>query len=482
MIQRTPDVLDHTPPADLDAEIAVLGSVLLLPDCYDDVAVLIGADDFYDEANSRIFRQVATIRDAGKPLDIAILVDRLKQAGDFESVGGAAYLYRVSQAVPNAAHARYYAGIVRKHSLRRQVLEAATGIVRDAYDDTIEVGTLIETAENSLVRVSERNVPEGRQNDEGDVHTLLQEALVRLDERMRGETEQLRCGICAIDRIVAFRKKQLVVVGARPSQGKTALLLLMAKNFSLRQPALNVLFITLEMGELELTERLLSLDSGLDTWKLGRGRLSTDERKTIVESAGHLAEAKLWVRDPGGISASQIASLVRIYQRKMSRVDVVVIDYAQLIQAEAGSARETRQQQLGRTTRRLKQMAKDLDVLVLVAAQVNRDSAKTGRAPRLYDLREAGDLENDADVVILCHLPGTEDSTRRAERNDFPEDGMLIVAKQRNGPIADSKVHFRRSCARWEDKADNEATVWEYPDFPSHWTEREEDNEYGPTF
>ena len=442
-------ILDRKLPFDLDAEAGVIGSVLLLPDCYEDVVSVLSAGDFFDDGHRDYWQAIVNLRESNRAIDATLLVAELKTAGTFETSGGAARLAKTAASVANAANAAYYAQIVRQHAIRRKVIQSTSDVLHAAYDDAVSVESLIGTVDSAAGEASDM-LAAGKAEIK-PVGELLASAIDELDARTKGNSDRIKTGLCGIDRIiVGLKKKQFAVIGARPSQGKTSLLLRVAYNLATGKSKLNVLFMTLEMSEEELAERLLSMIGKVNSWRMQSGRMTTDDRQSLADAAGRIRNSGLLIADPGTITASQIGARCRSYGRKVKGgIDVLVVDYVQLITEESGTGKESRQQKIGRMTRKLKQIAKDQNLLVVTAAQLNRDTDKSGREPRLSDLREAGDIENDADVVILCHMPGAENDKKRADSPEKGEECKLLVRKNRNGPTGDVRLSFDAQAVRF---------------------------------
>lgn len=452
--QIEPSILDRRLPFDLDAERSIIGALLLFPDAYDDVACEVSPDDFFEDAHRTLWCAIAEIRDKNRALDVTLLVAALRQQGTYEQVGGAAYLYELTAAVANAANVVWYARLVREHAIRRAIIQASTETLRDGYEERSDVAELLSQADSRLCEISERVLAHTQRAGDGNIKTLIHQAIDELDKRSAGKTEQHTTGLAGLDYLVGgLRKKQFVVIGARPSQGKTSLLLRMALHLATGPQALRVLFITLEMGETELAERMLSMQSRVNSWKMQNGRCTAEDRASIVAASGAISQATLWVRDPGTITVSQIASMARTYRNKCRGLDVLCVDYLQLIQPEGGPKSESRQQQIGKITRRLKSIAKDQDLIVITPAQLNRDSDRSSREPRLSDLREAGDIENDADMVVMCHMPGSENDKARPKSSEEAEECKLLVRKNRNGPTGEAEMYYFRAYSLWGDRA-----------------------------
>ena len=459
-------VLDRIPPRDTDSEVQVLGSILARPQLIDEVVEHLTPEEFYDTSHQRLFQCLVDLREKGKYCDVAVLVSALKAEGIYEVVGGGVYLVKLRDAVATWAHWKYHARIIREHAVRRHIIEAGLESVRSAYDDAeVPVHELISEAQSRFEEVANRAVV--RVEADTSIQTILGNSMAAIDRRMKGEVDSIRTGFCGLDRIMGgVRRKELTVIGARPSQGKSSVLSGMACRMA-DNGANKVLFISLEMASTELCERMLCFLSGVNTWRMRNGTMTTSDREKLIRAASKLRESSLWVPEQSGLTVSQIASMLR-RQKRNGGCDVLMVDYLQLIVAEHGNKSESRQQQIGRITRKLKQIAKEFDVAVIVAAQVNRENAKTESAPKLHHLREAGDIEADADIVVMCHMPGAYDLNKRPKNAEDGEDAQLIVEKNRNGPTGQTDMWYRRSCARWEDKADNEDSLHKQPDAPRY--------------
>lgn len=443
-------MLERIPPVDTDAERAILGSVILAPDVMDELATTLGEDDFFDDSHRRMFRALKAIRDNHGDADVVQLVHHLKAVGDFEACGGAAYIYRVGQSVPNAAHWKHYARIVRDLSARRNLILASTETIRDGYEDTeTDPSDLIAQAESRLGRVSDQYI---RATGEApSIRQTLTAALERIDHRQNHECDGIRTGFPELDRLTSgLHRTELTVVGARPSQGKSAALCQLGMGAA--QDNAKVLFVTLEMSQEELTERMVSVKSGVNGWKIRGGTCNHEERNRIIAASASLSQLPIWFQDDYSLSVSQIAAFARRHRRKYG-LDVLLIDYCQLIRPE--NPREQRHEQVAGISRALKGIAREIDIAVVVAAQVNRQAAEGEKPPKLHNLRESGAIEQDADVVFFCHIPDAYDPKKMPE-GDGASEAQWILDKQRNGPRGTISMWFRRSCTRWEEPARTE--------------------------
>ncbi|HZZ71142.1 MAG TPA: replicative DNA helicase [Pirellulales bacterium] len=440
--------LDRQPPRNLEAERAVLGSILLLPDCCDDVALVLTPDDFYDPAHQKLFAQMLAMHDAGGRIDITLLVDRLRKAGELELVGGMAYLAEIAQAVPTAAHAAYYAEIVRDKGTLRALIHAGTDIVREAYDDSVEARAMLSRAEEKVFGILD-------QRGVGQLHSItdiLHSALQRIDARMKNEQalDGVETGFSDLDTLTGgMHNSELIIIAARPSMGKTAFAMNLAEHAAIDRGC-TTLFVSLEMSSLELADRLLCSRAKINGNHLRNGSITNDERRKLLETTGDISESPLFVDDSPSRTMTEIAATARRLKRR-NQLGLIVIDYLQLI--EPDNARDPRQEQVARIARRLKGLARELKVPVICLAQLNRQTeASKDNRPRLSHLRESGAIEQDADVVMFVHreeyyLNDEEDKARVAGQAD------IIIAKQRNGPIGDVKLCWLKQFTRFENLA-----------------------------
>ena len=444
----TSEILDRLPPQSLEAEKAVLGSILHDPLVCDDVALILRPDDFYADAHQKIYRHLLAMHDEGKRIDILLLRERLVQEGDFEAVGGAPYLAEVAQAVPYAANATYYADIVRAKSTLRDLIHASTEILRDAWDPTIEPRELLGHAEEKIFGVHDRRSSDCITN----IHDLMIEAFEHIDARLEhGTGTGVPTNFKDLDALTGgLHRSEFIVLAARPSMGKTALATNIAENVAI-DAQVPVLFVSLEMARIELAQRLLCSQGGIDGSKFRSGFLSGDDRKKLVEASAKLSRAPLFIDDTPSRTVTEIAAAARRLKRK-EKLGLVVIDYLQLIQPD--DPRDPRQEQVAKMARRLKALARELQLPILCLAQLNRQVEATGKEehrPRLSHLRESGAIEQDADVVMFVHREEYYCKNKEeAEEKGIAGQGLLIIAKQRNGPTGDVKLKWfdKHTCFR----------------------------------
>jgi replicative DNA helicase len=447
--EKPAPLFDRAPPFDLEAEISVLGSIMLLPDVCDDVALLLRPDDFHDEAHRKIFQHMLDMHDTGRKIDPTLLVDKLKSAGDYESVGGAAYLGKILHAVPNAAHAVYYAEIVGEKATYRRLIEAGTEILREAYDETQEAKQLLARAEARVFSI----LDDRGGTSINSMQDILHEAMDRLEARMRGELTSggVETGFTKLDEQTGgFHNNELIVIAARPSMGKTAFALNIAGDIAIRQQV-PILFVSLEMAAIELAERLLCSVAKVNGHRLRNGTISQEDRMRLVEVSGDISRAPLFVDDSPGRTVTEVAAAARRIRRREGRLGAIVIDYLQLL--EPDNPKDPRQEQVSKMTRRLKSLAREMEVPIVILAQLNRQTeASKDNIPRLSHLRESGAIEQDADVVMFVHRE--EYYHRGEDAKQYEGKAQIIVAKQRNGPVGDVELAWLRDFTRFDNLAE----------------------------
>jgi replicative DNA helicase len=440
------ELVDRKLPSDLEAETNLLGSIILLPDVLDDVIPIVRPDDFFDDAHRKLYTHLCELHESSKRIDVTILSDRLKSAGDFESIGGAAYLGRIINSVPNAAHAVFYAEIVQAKSTYRAMITAATEIVRDAYDETREAPNLLNEAEHKIF-----SILDDRSNTKVlPLSEVVHEALSRLDARMKG-THVTSCGYYGFESLDAktagMHEGELIILAARPGMGKTAFAMNVAENVA--REDIPVLFISLEMSSIELSDRLLCSAARVNAHRLRNGTISQDDRIRLVDKSFEISRWPLFIDDSPCRTVSEIAAAARRLKRKQGKLGLIVIDYLQLI--EPDNAKDPRQEQVAKIARRLKGLAREVKVPILCLAQLNRQT-EAGREniPKLSHLRESGAIEQDADVVLFVHRE--EYFLHGEEREEKKGQAQIIIAKQRNGPSGDAlELCWLRDFTRFQD-------------------------------
>jgi replicative DNA helicase len=392
-----PEGAERLPPQSEEAERSVLGSMLRDNAVISDVVNIVRAESFYSDAHQKIYQAVVSLYDKGHPVDTVFLAEELKQRGQIEDIGNYGYLGELWDAAPTAANAEYYARIVRDRALVRNLIHVSTEILRDAYDNAQPAEELLNTAERKVFEVAQMGVT-------GQTYTLEQAidvAFDRIDKRHTGDHVDLSglpTGYTDLDEITAgLQNSEMIIIAARPSVGKTSFALNIARNIVVegKQPSF---FVSLEQSRIELAERLLCCQARVDSHRLRKGTLSAEDMQKLIEAGGVLNKAKLFIDDTPGQSMLRISANARRLKMRQG-IKLVVIDYLQLIEPE--NRRDPRQEQVAQISRRLKALARELEIPVVALAQVNRSSEdRQDHRPRLADLRESGCLAGETLITL----------------------------------------------------------------------------------
>lgn len=444
-------LIERAPPHSMEAEKGVLGSLLLDPRMCDDVALVVRPDDFYSPSHRKIFEHMLEMHNAGKQIDTTLLIDRLKSAGDFELLGGTAFLNDLAMEVPTAANAVWYGKIVSEKSIVRNLIHAATEILRDSYEQAIEPRELLAQSEAKIFSILE-------QKGTGDAATMidiLSEAMLRIDDRINrgGGIGGISTGLKELDeKTGGLHDSELVILAARPGMGKTALATTLAENVAMGEKH-GVLFVSLEMSRLELAERMLCSRGRINGHSLRGGTLSQSDRRKLIEASSELSEAPIFIDDAPSRTMTEIAAVARRLKRR-SNLRLIIIDYLQLI--EPDNQKDPRQEQVAKIARRLKGMARELNVPVLCLSQLNRQAeASKDNIPKLSHLRESGAIEQDADIVIFVHREEYY-ATNEEARAEHRGKADIIVAKNRHGPTDTVRLTWLKDFTRFENRASEE--------------------------
>ena len=436
---------ERLPPQDREAERSVLGSMLRDNIVIGDVVQILRAEHFYVFAHQKIFEAITTLAvDRGHPADLVTLADFLKEQGLIEDTGGYAYLMELWDAAPSAANAEFYARIVRDKAVIRSLIHACTQIERDSHDQVMPADELLDNAERKILDIAQMGIT----GQTIRLQDALKEAYDRIDSRTQRDhmsISGLATGYIDLDNLTAgLQNSELVIVAARPSVGKTSLALNIIRHIAVEenQP---IFFVSLEQSRIELAERLLCCQARVDSHRLRKGHLDHEEMQKLISAGEILRHAKLFLDDSPGQSMLRIAANARRL-RLRHQIKLVVIDYLQLIDPD--NRKDSRQEQVANISRRLKFLARELEIPVVALAQVNRSSEdRQDHRPRLADLRESGAIEQDADTVMLLHRPELHEPGQH--------EGIVevIVAKQRNGPTGEITLTYIKQFMRFENFA-----------------------------
>jgi len=437
---------DNSLPQNLDVEASLLGSVLIDADALVKVGDTVSGDDFFDQRHRAIFNAMRALYDKRSPVDILTLSEQLKSTKQLDSVGGASYLTELTNFVPTAAHLEQYAAIVADKSIRRRLISVSKDIGSIVNDENKSLQELIEEAETKLFEVSQKHV----RQDITSLESILGDSFDRLDDlhRHKGGLRGIPTGLRDLDKATAgLQRSDLVVIAARPSMGKTALMLNMSLNIATKAKQGAVLYFSLEMSKEQLVDRLLAAEAGVDAWRLRTGEGLTDEDfERLSVGMGALAEAPIFIDDTSGITVSDLRTKARRLHHQHP-LAVIMVDYLQLMSGGSRFATvANRVQEISEISRGLKILARELDVPVVAASQLSRSvESRNPPIPQLADLRESGSIEQDADIVTFIYRPQYYDD------NADPNITELHIKKHRNGPVRNLEVFFDRERQRLTD-------------------------------
>ena len=441
--RRIARLFEQLPPHAIEAEMCLLGSILLEPRVLGDTTFIIrDGKDFYKPTNGFVYDAMVELYDANASLDIVQLSQLLVDRDILEAVGGQDYLVELASGVPTAANAVHYARLVREKAMVRRLIEEAGVILQLAFESRDSASEILDAAEARIFAIAERY----EQSEVEVLGRLVQEVVEKLQASDgRGSTGVLT-GFTDLDEITGgFQPGDVIIIAGRPSMGKTALALNIAENMAVRGDGVGV--FSLEMSKHQLVERLLASRSGIDLHRLRRMMLGKEHYSRLFSACGDLRDAPMYIDDLAGATLLQIRARARRLVSKHG-VKAIIIDYIQLI--TTGGRVESRQLEVSAISRGLKALARELNVPVVCLSQLNRSpEQREGHRPRLSDLRESGSLEQDADVVVLLHR---EDYYHKGEDDYDPSHvAELIIAKQRNGPTDVVKLSWIEQCTRFKD-------------------------------
>ena len=434
---------EQVPPHDLDAEAATLGAMLLDPEAINTVSGTLLPDDFFKKAHALVFEAILSLaeRDSTDGVDLITVTDELRANGALDTVGGPGFVASLGANVPSAANVDYYARIVRESSNRRRLLRAAREIISEVFDSGMESRVVMEEAERRIFEIAENT----NSNQFVRARDLVGDAVEQIEKLIKSGRQYtgVPTGFGVLDKLLSgFQKSEFIIIGARPSIGKTAFALSMAANIAIDNKV-PVGFFTLEMSNLAIMQRLLASVGRVSSEKLRTGMLRSADLANLTEAAGRIYEAPLWINDTPSIKLLDLRAQAR-RMRSQHNIEILFIDYLTLITNESRNV--PRHEQVADISRSLKSLARELEIPVVALSQVSRDAED--RRPNLANIRESGSIEQDADVVIFLHRD------RGAEKDDDDRGGVVetevIVAKQRNGPVGLERIAFVKEYTRFD--------------------------------
>jgi len=422
------------PPQSIDAEMSLLGAVLIDEEVLADISEHVKANDFYDKRHGTIFDAMMRLYEKHRPVDLLTLSDELKRKKEIDAIGGSAYLTELTNYVPTAAHAEAYAELVQQKAIRRRLIKASADISELGFDEETSTQELLEQAEAELFSVSDQSLKQ----DLVSLESILTDSFDRMEElhRNKGSLRGVRTGYRDLDNMTAgLQRSDLIILAARPAMGKTTLVTNLAYNVAAiaKQP---VLFFSLEMSKEQLVDRMLADASGVDAWNIRTGNLSDEDFSKLSEAMGEMAEAPIFIDDTPGLSVLEMRTKARRAAHEQP-LGLIIVDYLQLMQ---GSGRDggNRVQEVSEISRGLKLIARELNVPVIGLSQLSRSvESRSPQIPQLADLRESGSIEQDADIVMFIYREAYYNP--ETDRENITD---LIIAKHRNGPVGRIELYF----------------------------------------
>jgi replicative DNA helicase len=422
------------PPQNLDAEMSLLGAVLIDEETLADISEHVTTKDFYDKRHKTIYGGMMRLYERHRPVDLLTLTDELRKKDEFDVIGGTAYLTELTNYVPTAAHAEAYAEMVAQKAVRRRLIKASAEISEMGFDEDTTTQELLEKAEAELFSVSDQSLKQ----DLVSIESILTDSFDRMEElhRNKGALRGVRTGWRDLDNITAgLQRSDLVILAARPAMGKTTLVTNLAYNVATVAKQ-SVLFFSLEMSKEQLVDRMLADASGVDAWNIRTGNLSDEDFSKLSEAMGEMAEAPIYLDDTPGLTVLEMRTKARRAAHE-APLGLIIIDYLQLMQ---GSGRDNgnRVQEVSEISRGLKLIARELNVPVVALSQLSRSvESRSPQIPQLADLRESGSIEQDADIVMFIYREAYYNP--ETERENITD---LIIAKHRNGPTGKVELYF----------------------------------------
>lgn len=441
---------DRQPPYAPEAEISVLGGMLIDGDAVARALEIVDDSMFYREGNRRIYRAMARLFQRGQVIDPITISEELKKTDELDFVGGLAYLAELLDAVPTAANIEYHARIVRERALLRRLIEASSSIIRDSYEPgerTVE--EILDIAEQHIFQVAQSHDRQGFVW----IKKILYPTFEKIEQiqAAQGGLTGIPTGFKDLDEMTGgFQRGDLVIIAARPSMGKTSLVTGVALHAAISNQVPIALF-SLEMSKEQLVQRMLCSEALVDLGRLLRGRLTDDDYVRLAQAAGHLNTAPIWIDDSGALSVLEMRAKARRLKAEQPDLGLIIVDYIQLMHGGTHGNAENRQQEVSAISRGLKGLSKELNVPILALSQLSRaPEQRADHRPQLSDLRESGSLEQDADLVMFLYRPEYYVPANEAAEKGLQGKAELIIGKQRNGPTGTVDLFFRKESTRFE--------------------------------
>jgi replicative DNA helicase len=440
LIQEIIKLGGKLPPQSIELEEAVLGAIMLEKNALSDVIEILKPESFYSEANQNIYEAIVELFNEAQPIDLLTVRERLKKKSMLDVVGGLKYLTHLTRNVNSSAHIEFHARIIIEMAIKRELIKVALTIERDAYEDSTDVFELLDQSSASIFKIGEMNIVK----DYMPINTVMKEAFDELAARKDHQdgVTGVPSGFTDLDRVTSgFQKTELIIMAARPGMGKTAFMLTLARNAAVTYNKPVAIF-SLEMGRVQIVNRLVAIEAEIDGEKMKKGNFSESEWMHLFNNTRKLSEAKIFIDETPALRILELRAKCRRL-KEQHKIEMVMVDYLQLMTGEMGR-NGSREQEIASISRALKNIAKELEIPVIALSQLSRDVEKRGstsKRPQLSDLRESGSIEQDADIVMFIHRPeyyptGTDDDT------DNEGKASIIIAKNRSGALEDVELRY----------------------------------------
>jgi replicative DNA helicase len=443
-------IFSKVPPQANELEEAVLGAMLLDRDSIAEVIEILRPESFYVDAHQTIYKAILHLFEKTKPVDILTVTEELKLMGELERVEGPYYISQLTSKVASSAHVVEHARIISEKFIQRELIKVSTRVIKDSYDDTVDVFELLDTAEQGLFEITENNLKTSYVSISQILPSAIKsiEDLTKLDDAFTG----IPSGFPALDRITSgWQNSDLIIIAARPGMGKTSFTLSLARNAAIHTKK-SVAFFSLEMSKEQLVTRLISSETELESEKLKKGNLKPFEWTQLTTKAEALAEAPIFIDDTPGINIFELRAKCRRLKRRHN-IDLVIIDYLQLMSGTNTEGRNSnREQEISNISRSLKGIAKELNIPIIALSQLNRSVETRGgeKRPQLSDLRESGAIEQDADMVAFIYRPEYYQLSTADDGSSLKGLAEIIIAKHRNGALANIPLKFVGKFTRFQ--------------------------------
>lgn len=439
------------PPQARELEEAVLGAILIEKDAISYVSDILKPESFYVDAHGVIYQAIQGLFGKSQPIDLLTVTEELRKNGKLEEIGGAYYLSELTNKIASSANVEYHARIIIQKFIQRELIRISNDIIRDSYEDTTDVFDLLDTAEKRIYEITDKNL----RNSVQGIGQLVSKSILQIDGLINREDglleDSVPSGYIDLDKMTSgWKATDLVIIAARPSMGKTAFVLNLARNAAV-DFNMPVAIFSLEMGAVQLAKRLISLECEIDAQKVANGKMSDNEFEILREKVEKLSNAPIFINDQPAINVYELRAQCRRMQNAHG-IKMVIIDYLQLMSG-GGDKGMNREQEISTISRSLKGLAKELNIPVIALSQLNRSVETRGgdKKPQLSDLRESGSIEQDADMVMFLYRPEYYNLNENKDGESLKDSAEIIIAKHRNGPTGSVPLRFNKNFGRFYD-------------------------------